>query len=39
MVSTKGTFLKRLTMSNEQRNTEEDFRFELFTFLAKVKES
>jgi len=39
MVSTKGTFVKRLAMSNEQRNTEEGFRVELFIFMVKVKES
>jgi len=39
MVSAKGAFMKRLAMSNKQRNTEEGFRIELFIFSAKVKES
>jgi len=39
MVSAKGTFVDRLAMSNDQRNTEEGFRVELFIFSEKVKES
>jgi len=39
MVSAKGTFVKRLAMSNEQKNTEEGFRVELFIFSAKMKKS
>jgi len=38
MASVKGIFVKRLAKSNEQRNTEESFRVELFIFSAKVKE-
>jgi len=39
MVSAKGTLVKRLAMSNEQRKIEEGFRVELFIFSVKVKES
>jgi len=39
MVSAKGTFLRRLAISNEQRKIEEGFSVELFIFSAKVKES
>jgi len=39
MVSAKGTFMKRLAMSYEQKKSEEGFRVELFIFSAKVKES
>jgi len=39
MVSAKGTFVKRLAMSNEQRKIEEGFSVELSIFSAKVKES
>jgi len=39
MASAKGTFVKRLAMSNEQKNPEEGFGVEIFIFSAKVKES
>jgi len=39
MVSAKETFVKRLAISNAQRNTKDGFRLELFIFSAKAKES
>jgi len=38
-ITVKGSFVKRLAMSNEQKNTEEGCRVELYIFSAKVKES